>query len=265
MNASGELKDKVILVTGATRGIGEAIVHVLAREGAHVVASSIEAQRATELAATLPGGEKRHLGLELDVTDEAQRARAFDLIQGRFGRLDGLVNNAGANFSKPFTETTLGQWRRLFDINLDSVFDLSRRAIDLFLAQAPQGGSIVNVSSVHTLATLPGAAPYAATKGAMNMLTKGLATEFSSRNIRVNAVAPGLVKTEVWKSIVDDFGGDEEACLCYWRKNIPAGDIIAPEAIAEVVSFALSDRARAMSGSILYVDGGMTSQLIATR
>jgi len=260
-----ELENKVVLVTGATRGIGEGIAQVLAREGARVVVSSIELERAHELATTLPGGAARHLGLRLDVTSEHDRAAAVAAVVGHYGRLDGLVNNAGINFVKPFEQTTMADWRKVMDFDLDSVFDLCQRAIGQFLRQPQPGGSIVNISTVHTLATIAGASAYAAAKGAINMLSKGLATEFSHRNVRVNCVAPGLVKTEIWKQIVEDFGGDEDACLAYWKKNIPLGNLITPQDIGEVVSFVLSDRARAMSGSVIYVDGGMTSQLVANR
>lgn len=255
-----ELQDKVILITGATRGIGQASAEICAREGAKVILSSIEAERADQLAGALPGGPQRHAGLLLDVTDPDHRQRAFDFIHERFGRLDGLVNNAGIYFSKAFHETERNEWDRVMEMDLNAVYDLSQHAIKLFLESG--GGAIVNISSVHTQATYHGSVAYAAAKGAVTMLTKGLAVEYSSKNIRVNAIAPGLIKTEIWKSVVEGFAS-EEAALAYWNKNIPLGDIILPDAIGEVVSFLLSERARAMSGSIVFADGGMTSQLVA--
>lgn len=259
-----ELQDKVVLVTGASRGIGRGIAQVLAREGARVVVSSIEEDVASEVAATLPGGAARHAAVLCDVADAGQRAGAIDFAVARFGRLDGLVNNAGINFVKPFTQTTPDDWRRVMSIDLDSVYDLSRLAIARFLQQG-HGGAIVSVTSVHTVATYPGSAPYAAAKAAINLLSKGLATEFARHDIRVNCVAPGLVRTEIWRDLVASFGGDEAACLAYWRRNIPLGRIIEPEEIGEAVSFLLSSRARAMGGAVVYVDGGLTSQLIAAR
>jgi glucose 1-dehydrogenase len=258
----GELTDKVILVTGATRGIGLGISQVLAREGARVVVSSIEREQSREVVASLPGKDAVHLPLYLDVTHSEDRQSAFGAILERYGRLDGLVNNAGIYFGKPFMDTSAEDWRQVMAMDLDAVYDLCQRAIGLFLEQG--GGAIVNITSVHTLATVAGAAPYAAAKAAIMMLSRGLAVEFSAKNIRVNCVAPGLVKTEIWKRIVAEFGQGEQAYLDYWKKNIPIQRIIQPEEIAEVVSFALSDRASALSGATLYVDGGMTSQLIAT-
>lgn len=256
-----ELENKVILVTGATRGIGRGIVDVLAREGANVIVSSIELELANKIIDILPGGKDRHLAMHLDVTMAEERAQAVKMIIERFGGLDGLVNNAGINFVKPFIETTFYEWRKVLEMDLDSVFDLCHLAIKQFLIQGH--GAIVNITSTHTTATIPGSAPYAAAKGAVNMFSKGLAVEFAKKNIRVNCVAPGLVKTEIWKQIVEDFGGNEEECLKFWMKNIPIERIMDPKEIGEVVSFLLSKRASGMNGSIVYVDGGMTSQLIA--
>ncbi|MDZ4697391.1 MAG: SDR family oxidoreductase [Deltaproteobacteria bacterium] len=259
-----ELAEKVIIVTGATRGIGLGTAQVLAREGARVVVTSIEGDRCQEIAAALPGGLERHGGVRMDVSDDDERAQGISYALKRFGRINGLVNNAGVNFDKPFLETSLSDWRRLMSINLESVFDLSRRVIAEFVRQG-EGGAIVNITSVHTLATYAGSAPYAAAKSAINMFTKGLANEFASQNIRVNCVAPGLVRTEIWNDTVASFGGDEAACMDYWKKNIPLGRIIESEEIGESVSFLLSDRARAIGGAVLYVDGGLTGQLIASR
>ncbi len=259
--ANGEVQDKVILVTGATRGIGQASCEVLAREGAQVVVSSIEADRVETVVVDLPGGRDKHLPLGLDVSREEDIHQAFDAIQKRYARLDGLVNNAGVLIDKMFMETTRADWDRLMEVDMNSIFVLSQKAIDLFLQQG--GGAIVNITSIHTQATLGGAAPYAAAKGGIAMFTKGLAVEFGDKNIRVNCVAPGLVKTEMWKVVCAPYK-DEKTCLDHWTKNIPLKRIIQPEEIAETVCFMLSDRASAITGTTLYVDGGILSQLTAS-
>ena len=260
----GEVKDKVIIVTGSSRGIGKAIVGVLAREGAKVVVSSIEIDLTDSIVETLEGGKDRHLSLYLDVTDYKSREDGIQAVLKRYGRIDGIVNNAGINFVKDFKDTTWEDWNKVLTMDLSAVFHLCKMVIEQMMKQG-DGGSIVNISTNHTKATLTGSAPYAAAKGGINMFTKGIAIEYAKHGIRANCVAPGLIKTEMWKDIVADFGGDEEACLKYWKQNIPSGRIMEPKEIAEVVSFVMSDRSSGMVGSIIYVDGGTSSQLIAQR
>lgn len=258
----GELKNKVILITGASRGIGLGIAKVCAREGAKVVVSSPNLENCKKVVKMLPGGEMVHCSLSLDVTLEQDLENGIAIILERYGKIDGLVNNAGIDFGKPLMETSTTDWNKVMDINLNSVFSLCQLIIPHFLKQG--SGSIVNISSVHTHATYAGSGPYAATKGALNMLTKSFACEFGKHNIKVNCVAPGLVKTSIWEDLVKDFDGTEEECLDYWKKNIPSRKIIEPEEIGELVSFLLSERASCMNGSVIYADGGLTSQLIAS-
>ena len=258
----GEVKDKVILVTGASRGIGRGIIEVLAREGAKVIVSSIEKDYTDKIIEELEGGSERHFSLHLDVTDYKSREDGIKAIVDHYGRIDGIVNNAGINFLKTFEDTTWEDWNKVISMDLSAVFHLCHMTIMQMMKQG-DGGSIVNISTNHTVATLPGASPYAAAKGGINMFTKGIAIEYAKHGIRANCVAPGLIKTEIWKDIVADFGGDEEACLNYWKQNIPAGRIMDPKEVGEVVSFVMSVRASGMVGSIVYVDGGTSSQLIA--
>lgn len=260
----GEVKDKVFLVTGASRGIGRGIIEVLAREGAKVVVSSIEKDYTDTLIGELDGGADKHLSLYLDVTDFQSRVDGVKAVIDHYGRIDGIVNNAGINFVKAFKDTTWEDWNKVINMDLSAVFHLCQMVIEQLMIQG-EGGSIVNISTNHTKATLPMSSPYAAAKGGINMFTKGIAIEYAKHGIRANCVAPGLIKTEIWKEIVADFGGDEEACLNYWKQNIPSGRIMDPKEIGEVVSFVMSDRSSGMVGSIVYVDGGTSSQLIAQR
>lgn len=257
----GELQDKVVLITGASRGIGKAIAEVCAREGAQVIASGIEPALTEALVQSFPGGAKRHLSLALDVTRPDARAAAMDQILSRYQRLDGLVNNAGIDFARPFLQTSPEDWHRVMAVDLEAVFALCQLAIRQFLTQG--GGAIVNISSVHTLATYPGSGPYAAAKGGINLLTKSLTCEFASKGIRVNALAPGLVKTDIWQAHINAHGS-EAAAYAYWRKNIPSGEVIDPREVGEMASFLLSDRTRNLNGAVIYLDGGLTSQLIAS-
>lgn len=258
----GELKNKIILVTGSSRGIGKSIAEVCAREGATIIASSRTLKANDDLIKSLPNQDLDHSALTLDVAKTEDIENAFDFILKKYGRLDGLVNNAGIDFSKPFLESTLKAWKRVMDININSVFLLSQFAIKAMLKNE-NGGAIVNISSVHTLATYSGSGPYAASKGAMKMLTKALTCEFAKKNIRINTVSPGLTRTDIWNDHIK-IHGSEEAALKHWSKNIPSGALVEPEEVGELTSFMLSDRACSINGAALYIDGGMTAQLIAS-
>ena len=256
-----ELKDKVVLITGATRGIGKSIAEVCAREGAKVIVTGIEVEEGKAVVDQLEGGSKKHFWHFLDVTHHRDRIKVFDFIHREIGRLDGLVNNAGLDFSKAFLDTSWDEWRKILAVDLDAVFALSQLAIEWYKAHG--GGKIVNISSIHTKATYAGSGPYAAAKGAINMFTKSLCCEFAKDNIQVNAIAPGLVNTDIWQAHIDMHGSEEKA-LNYWKKNIPSGKVIAPREVGEMASFLLSDRCPNMNGSIIYLDGGLTSQVIAS-
>lgn len=135
----GELQDKVVLITGATRGIGKGIAEVCAREGARVIVSSIEQHLVEEVAASLPGSLERHSGLFLDVANPEHRTNAINFVIEKYGRLNGLVNNAGIDFRKPFLETSFQDWQKIMDVDLNSVFALSQLAIAQFIQQCGGG------------------------------------------------------------------------------------------------------------------------------
>jgi len=257
----GELKNKIILVTGASRGIGKSIAQICAREGATIIASSRTLKANNDFIKSLPNQELDHSTLTLDVAKPEDIENAFKFILSKYGRLDGLVNNAGVDFTQPFLETSLNDWHRLLDINISSVFLLSQLAIKAMLKNK-KGGAIVNISSVHTFATYSGSGPYAASKGAMKMLTKALTCEFAKETIRINTVSPGLTRTDIWEDHIKLHGSEEEA-LKHWSKNIPSGKLVEPEEVGELTSFMLSDRAYSINGTEIYIDGGMTAQLIS--
>ncbi|MCB0083175.1 MAG: SDR family oxidoreductase [Caldilineaceae bacterium] len=173
--------------------------------------------------------------------------------------MDTLVNNAGVNFVKPTLEMEEADWDRVIDVDLKGTFLCSRYALE---EMAPRNqGTIINIASVHTVATLPQAAPYAAAKGGVDMLTKALAIEFAPHGIRVNAVSPGLTDTQIWQDI-QNAAADADAARQHWFDNIPLGRVQSPREVANVVLFLASPESSYITGANIMTDGGMTIQLI---
>jgi len=139
---------------------------------------------------------------------------------------------------------------------------LTQLACRQMLRQGPGGGSIVNISSVHSYAALPGAGPYDAAKWGVVGMSKSIAVELAPQHIRVNAISPGLVNTQIWQEALDA-APSHEAALAHWKANIPIERVIEPDEIGELAAFLLSDRSQAITGSNLVIDGGMTSQLVS--
>ena len=256
------LTDKTIIITGAGGGLGEGIARVCHREGAAVVISDVRAAAAQQVADSL--GE-RALTVACDVRVDADLQRLADEAVSAFGRIDGLVNNAGVNFAKPFLDTSPADWDRVISVDLRAVFFLSQIVCRQMLKQAQDGrhgGSIVNISSVHSLAVLPGAGPYDAAKWGVVGLGKSIAVELAASGIRVNAISPGLLNTQIWQDIQAAAPSPEE-CAAYWNANIPIGRVIEPAEIGELAAFLLSNRSACITGANILADGGMTSQLVS--
>jgi NAD(P)-dependent dehydrogenase (short-subunit alcohol dehydrogenase family) len=179
-----------------------------------------------------------------------------------FGRIDGLVNNAGINFAKAFLETTPEEWDRVISVDLRAVFFLSQMVSREMLRQSRPGGSIVNISSVHSQSVLPGSGPYDAAKWGVVGLGKSIAVELAEHNIRVNMISPGLLNTQIWQDI-RQAAPDTRSCEDFWFSNIPIRRVIEPEEIGDLAVFLLSEKSRCITGANIFADGGMTSQLIS--
>lgn len=254
------LKDKVAIVTGSGAGIGRSIAETFAREGAKVVGASRRAANGQPVIDAMVAAGSDAVFATCDVSSEEDVQRLFDQALARHGRVDILVNNAGVDFVKPFERMTTADWDRVINTDLRGAFLCSRRAIEPMLRQG--GGSIVNIASVHTLQCVPGATPYDAAKWGMVGLTKSMAVEFASRNIRVNVLSPGLIDTQIWQDL-RAAAPDLDACLAYWKANIPMGRVGTPDEISRAAVFLASDDASYITGTNLVVDGGMTSQLVS--
>jgi len=234
-----------------------------AREGARVVCAALpsDLERLESLVASIhqAGGEAIAVGCDVSKMDDLERlvARAVK----RFGAIHGLINNAGVNFVKPFVDVTEAEWDHVIDVDLKGSFFLSQLCARQMLKQGG-GGSIVQIASVHTQASLAGASPYDAAKHGMVGFSKAAAVELAPHGIRVNFLSPGLCRTEIWKDIVAA-APSEQACLDYWQANIPAGKLIEPDEIARCCVFLLSDDSACITGANLMADHGMTSLLVS--
>jgi 3-oxoacyl-[acyl-carrier protein] reductase len=244
-------KDKTALVTGAARGIGAAISQRLASEGAQVFA----VDRTAFTAPAVEGGPGRIVAVQTELAERDASASLLQVLDGQ--ALDYLVNNAGIGGSRPLWETTDEDWDRYLDINLRSVFRLSR---DLLPSMTRPGACIVNMSSIFGLVGRPGNLAYAVSKAGIAQLTVQLAADLGPRGIRVNAVAPGVIDTALThQRIHEDKWYQQFMCdAIALRRNG------TPEDISGVVAFLCSDDARYMTGQVLVVDGGwLTSRYLA--
>lgn len=250
--------DKVCVVTGGAKGIGEATARRLAAEGGAVMLLDLKRSE-TQAAAdriTAAGGYAE--GYVCDVADEAAVQDVFAQIEAHHGRVDVLVNNAGTGGPSGLIEAIpLASWRALLAVNLDGVFLCTREALRLM--KATGGGSIVNVSSIYGLVGSADAAAYHASKGAVRLLTKATALQVATANIRVNSVHPGFIDTPLVRDYADR-SGQRDQVLAGLAALHPIGRIGRADEVAAVIAFLASDDASFMTGSDVVVDGGYTAQ-----
>jgi glucose 1-dehydrogenase len=261
-DAPSALANRVVIVTGASRGLGTAIAKGCADAGARVVLAARNAAELGMLAAQIEAAGGTALAVPTDVARLDDLRRLCDAAVARFGRIDGLVNNAGVNYVKPVLEVTEEEWDRVLDIDLKGSFFLTQFVARQMVAQRPAGGAIVQIASVHTLAAVAGAAPYDAAKHGMVGFTKAAAVELAPHGVRVNVLSPGLCRTTIWNDLIAA-APSEQACLDYWESQIPGQRLIEPEEIADATVFLLSPASRSITGANIMADLGMTSLLVS--
>ena len=243
------LTDKTAVVTGGSRGIGRAIVVALAAEGAKVAVIYAGNAAAAEETLSLikeQGGEA--VAMQCDVADDAAVSDMINAVKEQFGSVDILVNNAGITRDGLLMRMKEGDWQAVLDTNLTGVFHCTKAVTKLMMKQ--RSGAIINITSVVGQTGNAGQANYAAAKAGMIGFTKSVAKELASRGIRVNAVAPGCIDTDMTAVLSDAVKED-------MLKSIPLGRVAQPEEVAKAVVFLASDNASYITGQVLNVDGGM--------
>ena len=256
------LAGQVAVVTGASSGIGRACALALGCMGAKVVINHLpeSSDEAAEVYREIEGIGGEAVACAADVSNEDQVMAMFADTVARFGTLHILVNNAGIQDSARFQDMTLTQWQKVINVNLTGMFLCSREAIREFLRRGPQPevsratGKIICMSSVHQIIPWAFEANYATSKGGVNLLMRSLAQEFAPQKIRVNAVAPGAIRTPINHS-----AWETEEAMQNLLRLIPYGRIGEPADIAHAVLWLASDLSDYMTGTTMFVDGGMSA------
>jgi NAD(P)-dependent dehydrogenase (short-subunit alcohol dehydrogenase family) len=253
---SDRLKDKSILITGASSGIGRAIARRFAAEGAKLVLADLTEQvrEGGEPTADLLRAEGHQVEfIEMDVSSETDAARAVDLAVNRFGRLDVLVNDAAIGTGKRLTDTSLAEWNRALAVNLTGVFLMARAAVRQMLTQDIRNearGRIVNISSQHGMIACPEDVAYGTSKSGVVYMTRQIAVDYAADHIICNAVAPGKIITG------KPGRATEPRWMDYSNSRTPMPRLGRPDDVANAALFLASDEATFMTGENLLVDGG---------
>ena len=247
------LTDKVVMVTGGAQGLGYAMVKRFADEGSKVVIADLQEDKGETVARDVNG-----TFVKMDVTSPESVCSGIKACVGEHGRLDVMVNNAGIESAQtPFHESDIENWRRVIDVDLSGVFYCMKYSLEQMANQ--DGGVIVNTSSVAGLVGYPLIPPYTAAKAGVSNLTRQAAIEYGKNNIRVNAVAPAAVLTELVERYIERDENPEAARKMIMNHN-PLPGVPTPDDVAATVAFLASDDARYISGVVLPIDGAYTAQ-----
>ena len=251
------LKNKVALITGAGSGIGRATAILFAKEGAKVVVADIDTKGGEETVKKINDSGGAAVFVHVDVTKASDAERMVKTAVEKYGKLDILFNNAGINPLGTVVDTTEESWDRIINVNLKGIFLGSKHAIPEMAKH--EGGVIINTASVNGLVALPDEAAYDASKGGVVMLTKAMAIDHASQNIRANCICPGATDTALLRRYIDEAHDPEKQLKAFVEYNAALRRLIKPEEIAYAVLFLASDESSAITGVALPVDGGCTA------
>jgi gluconate 5-dehydrogenase len=249
-----DLSGRLALITGSSQGIGLALARGLAQAGARVVLNGRDSARLEQARSLLESEGLAVLAAPFDVTDRAAAQAAIATIERDVAPIDILVNNAGIQRRAPFESFPEETWREIMAANLDSVFHITQAVGARMLERSR--GRIINICSVASELARATIVPYAATKGALRQMTRGLCAEWAKRNIQINAIAPGYIGTELNRALLDDAAFSQWVCA-----RTPAGRWGDVDELAGAVNFLSSDAASYVNGHVLYVDGGLSTSV----
>jgi len=249
-----DLTGKTALVTGSSRGLGNAIATGLGAAGARLILNGVDVSRLTEAVNELRAKGVETSGAAFDISDELAVQAAFERFDADGITIDILINNAGIQYRKSMIELETADWQRVLDVNLTSAFVMGREAARRMAANG--GGKIINIASVLSALARPTVAPYAVSKAGLKMLTQSMAAEWGEKNIQVNAIGPGYMITDMNEALIGNPDFDA------WVKGrTPARRWGKPEELTGVAVFLASAASNYVSGQIVYADGGMTAVL----
>lgn len=244
-----EFKNKIVIISGGSRGIGRACVKGFYKEGARVIFTyNKNKSLAEELIREIKEKNRELIAEKLDVGDLEECKNLIAKVLRKFRRIDILINNAGITKNKSLMMMQENEWREVLKINLDGLFNMTKASVVTFMKQ--RSGCIINISSVSGLIGLPGQSNYSASKAGIIGFSKALSKELAPYNIRVNVVAPGFIDTDMTKDILPRF---REEML----KLIPLRRFGNPQEVAEAVLFLASSRASYITGEVIKIDGGL--------
>ena len=252
---SGSLSNRVVLVTGASSGLGAAFAKAFAGEGARVVLAARRLERLSELEADINAAGGQAKAIATDVGDEASIQACFDAAEAAFGPVTSVMNNAGLNAEGLAVDLSAEDFDRVFNINVRGVFLVAREAARRMIAAGSaesEVGRIVNIASIGALKVLPGVTAYCASKAAVVMLTKGLAREWARKGISVNAICPGYVETEINADWLASDGGQRMI------KGFPKKRLMSEAMLIPTATHLLSDAAREITGGVFTIDDGQS-------
>ena len=242
------LKDKVALITGGARGIGQAIAMTFAKEGADIVVADVNLEIAQKTASEIESLGRKALALEMDVTSYGKVEEGVNKILDKMGKVDILVNNAGITKDNLLLRMSLGDWDAVINVNLKGTFNCIKAVSRPMIKQ--RSGRIISIASIIGLMGNPGQANYAASKAGIIALTKTVAKELASRNVNANAVAPGFIQTAMTDKLPEDI---KKKML----DAIPLARLGTPQDVANVCLFLASDESSYITGQTITIDGGM--------